>query len=82
MLVGMPWRLSLSSLNPRSPIFCALVKPNPGSLVPLDEGRIYARNLEVPSGGGVGSARGIARVYSAFAMGGHEIGLRPETCRR
>lgn len=47
--------------------------------MPLDDERIYARNLEVPSGGGVGSARGIARAYSAFATGGHEIGLRPET---
>jgi CubicO group peptidase (beta-lactamase class C family) len=79
MLLGMPWRLSLSSMNPRSPICRALVKPNPGPLVPLDGERIYARNLEVPSGGGVASARGIARVYSAFATGGHEIGLRPET---
>jgi CubicO group peptidase (beta-lactamase class C family) len=79
MIVGMPWRLSLSSLNPRSPIFRALVKPNPGPLVPLDDERIYARNLEVPSGGGVGSARGIARTYSAFALGGHELGLQSET---
>jgi CubicO group peptidase (beta-lactamase class C family) len=79
MLLGMPWRLSLSSLNPRSPICRALVKPNPGPLVPLDEERIYARNLEVPSGGGVASARGIARAYSAFATGGGELGLRPDT---
>jgi CubicO group peptidase (beta-lactamase class C family) len=79
MLVGMPWRLSLSSLNPRSPICRALVKPNPGPFVPLDEERIYARNLEVPSGGGVASARGVAAAYGAFATGGREIGLRPET---
>jgi CubicO group peptidase (beta-lactamase class C family) len=79
MLMGMPWRLSLSSLNPRSPIFRALVKPNPGPFVPLDDERVYARNLEVPSGGGVGTARGIARAYSAFATGGHELELRPET---
>jgi CubicO group peptidase (beta-lactamase class C family) len=76
---GLPFRLLVTSMNPRSPIFRALLKPNPGPWVPLDERRIYARNLEVPSGGGVGSARGIARVYSAFATGGHELGLRPET---
>ncbi len=79
VIVGLPLRLALSSMNPRSPIFRALVKPNPGPWVVLDDERIYARNLEVPSGGGVGSARGIARAYSAFAAGGHEIGLRPET---
>ena len=40
--------------------------------------RIYARNLEVPSGGAVGTARAIARAYGVFA-GGKELGLRPET---
>jgi CubicO group peptidase (beta-lactamase class C family) len=72
---------TVSSLNPRSPIFRALVKPNPGPWVVLDDERVYARNLEVPSGGGVGSARGIARAYSAFAMGGRKLGLCPETLR-
>ena len=66
-------------MNPRSPIFRALLKPNPGPWVPLDDERIYARALEVPSGGGVGSARGIARAYSAFATGGQELELRSET---
>jgi CubicO group peptidase (beta-lactamase class C family) len=33
----------------------------------------------VPSGGAVAGARGIARAYSAFATGGHELGLRQET---
>jgi len=33
----------------------------------------------VPSGGAVGTARAIARAYSAFATGGHELGLRRET---
>jgi len=79
VIFGLPFRLLLTSMNPRSPIFRALLKPNPGPWVPLDDERIYARNFEVPSGGGVGSARGIARVYSAFARGGHELGLRPET---
>ena len=44
-----------------------------------DEERVYARNLEVPSGGGVGTARGIAHAYSVFATGGRELGLRQET---
>ena len=35
--------------------------------------------IEVPAGNGVGTARGIARAYSAFAEGGGEIGITPET---
>jgi CubicO group peptidase (beta-lactamase class C family) len=41
--------------------------------------RIYARNFEVPSDGGVGTARAIARAYSVFATGGRELQLRAET---
>ena len=65
-------------MNRRSNIYRAL-EINPGAAVYFDEQRIYARNLEVPSGGAVGSARGIAHAYSVFATGGHELGLRPET---
>jgi CubicO group peptidase (beta-lactamase class C family) len=35
----------------------------------------------VPSGGGVGSARAIARAYRAFAGDGRELALRPATLR-
>jgi CubicO group peptidase (beta-lactamase class C family) len=76
----LPFRLMLSTLNPRSAIYRALVV-NPGSWLPLDEERVYARNLEVPSGGGVGTARAMARAYSVFATGGRELGLREETLR-
>jgi CubicO group peptidase (beta-lactamase class C family) len=65
-------------MNRRSNIYRALVV-NPGSAVYLDAQRIYARNLEVPSGGAVGTARAIARAYSVFATGGRELGLRRET---
>lgn len=37
------------------------------------------RDLEIPSGGGVGTARAIAKAYGAFAGGGRELGLTPET---
>ena len=50
-----------------------------GSEFPHDEKRIYSRNLEIPAGGGVGTARAIARAYSVFATGGKELGLREET---
>jgi len=78
MLIGFPIRLTLDSMNHRSNIYRALMT-NPGSVIALDEERVYARNLEVPSGGGVGTARGIARAYSVFATDGRDLGLRPET---
>ena len=78
MLFGFPIRLTLDAMNPHSAIYRALVT-NPGTALPHDEQHIYARNLEVPSGGGVGTARAIARAYSEFATGGHELGLRSET---
>ena len=50
------------------------------SALPHDTRSIYARNFEVPSGGAVGTARALARAYSAFATG-DELGLTPETLR-
>jgi CubicO group peptidase (beta-lactamase class C family) len=38
--------------------------------------------VEVPAGNGVGTARAIARAYSAFAEGGAELGITPETFAR
>ena len=78
MLTRLPFRLALSAINPRSNIYRALAV-NPGSEVALDEERVYARDLEVPSGGGVGNARAMARAYSVFATGGRELGLRRHT---
>jgi CubicO group peptidase (beta-lactamase class C family) len=75
MLLGFPIRLTLAAFNRRSNITRALM----GSEMPHDERRIYARDFEVPSGGGVGTARAIARAYSGFATGGRELQLRPET---
>ena len=75
MLRGFPLRFAVEALNPRSNIVRALR----GSELPHDEQRVYARNLEVPSGGAVGTARAIAHAYSVFATGGRELGLRQET---
>jgi CubicO group peptidase (beta-lactamase class C family) len=77
-LRNFPLRLGLASLYPRSNIYRALVT-NPGAGISLDEMRVYARNLEVPAGGGVGTARAMARAYSVFATGGRELQLRAET---
>lgn len=78
MLLGFPLRLTLDAMSRRSNIYRAL-QINPGAAVYLDKQRIYARDLEVPSGGAVGTARAIAHAYSVFATGGRELGLRPET---
>jgi len=75
VLHGFPLRLALDTMNPRSKIVRALR----GSELPHDEPHVYARNLEVPSGGAVGTARAIAHAYSVFATGGRELGLRPDT---
>jgi CubicO group peptidase (beta-lactamase class C family) len=80
MLLGFPIRLTLATLYPRSNVYRALIA-NPGAAICNDEERVYSRNLEVPSGGGVGTARAIARAYSVFATGGQELQLRPETLK-
>ena len=78
MLTGFPLRFTLEILNHGSNIYRALMK-NPGAAVCQDEQCVYARDLEVPSGGGVGTARGIAHAYSVFATGGRELRLRQQT---
>ena len=72
---GFPLRFTIEALNPRSKIVRALH----GSQLPHDEGTIYARGLESPSGGAVGTARAIAHAYGVFAAGGHALGLRKAT---
>jgi CubicO group peptidase (beta-lactamase class C family) len=72
---GSPVSFVLAAMNPRSAIRRALV----GTEFCLDEDRIYTRNHEVPSGGGVGTARAIAHAYGVFATGGRELNLREET---
>jgi CubicO group peptidase (beta-lactamase class C family) len=78
MLTEFPLRLTLDAMNHHSNIYRAIAI-NPGTSVYHDEQRVYARNLEVPSGGAVATARGIAHAYSVFATGGQEFGLRRET---
>jgi len=65
-------------MNRHSNIYRALIT-NPGFAITQDEQRVYARNLEVPSGGAVGTARAIAHAYGVFAAGGQKLGLRQET---
>jgi len=78
ILTGFPLRFTVENLNRHSNIYRAL-GTNPGWQVYQDKERVYARNLEVPSGGGVSTARGIAHAYGVFAAGGRELGLHRET---
>ena len=78
MLFTMPIRLTLAAMNPRSRFRRCLL----GSELPEQGDRVYARDLEVPAGGGFGTARALARAYGVFATGGKELGLREETLRQ
>src|SRR5499427_7642382 len=78
MLLDFPIRVTLDGMNRHSNIYRAL-NTNPGFSVAHDEQHVYARDLEVPSGGAVGTARAIAHAYGVFAAGGHELGLRQDT---
>ena len=75
MVRGFGLKFFLTAMNPRSNIVRALR----GSEFPHDARRIYARDFEVPSGGGVSTARAIAGAYSAFASGGPGLRLRAGT---
>lgn len=75
ILRGFPLALALVAFTPRANIVRALR----GSELAEDAAHVYPRNLEIPSGGAVGTARAIARAYDVFATGGADLGIRSET---
>lgn len=77
-LFSLPFPLALAVVNPRSRFSRCLQ----GSELPEQSDRVCARELEVPAGGGVGTARALARAYGVAAAGGRELGLREETLRQ
>jgi CubicO group peptidase (beta-lactamase class C family) len=77
-LTSFPLPITLAAMNRRSVLYRALIA-NPGTGFYIDPHQRIVRNLEVPSGGGVGTARAIAKAYGVFASGGGELALRPET---
>jgi CubicO group peptidase (beta-lactamase class C family) len=77
-LTAMPLPLLLAAMRRRS-VFSRSLVANPGTGFYVDARRMVVRELEVPSGGGVGTARAIANAYGVFAAGGRGLGLRPET---
>lgn len=77
-LFGFPLKFMLATMSPNSNMYRALAV-NPGSAIVHDDETIYSRDLEVPSGGGMGTAEAIAKAYGVFAHGGSEIGLSQRT---
>ena len=82
-----PWRGLLALRYTPPAVTLKMIRP--GSLLrrsfvglsadPNDRNYLEA---EVPAGNGVGTARAIARAYAAFAEGGAELGITPQTLAR
>ncbi len=75
----LPRGMVVAMANPRSTSFRAFANPRLRSFQSLD--RSEYRGLEFPAGGGIGTARSVARAYAAFAAGGAELGVGDETMR-
>jgi len=72
-----PWAMLLRVLWPWS-----LLRKSMLVLRDVDWNDRRCLEVEVPAGNGVGTARAIARLYSAFAEGGAELGVGPVTLAR
>jgi CubicO group peptidase (beta-lactamase class C family) len=68
-----PWGMVRKSLAPRSVVRRSFL------LSDLDWNDRRTLEIELPAGNGVGTARAMARAYSALAEGGSELGIGPET---
>jgi CubicO group peptidase (beta-lactamase class C family) len=77
-LTSMPLRLTIDALRPHSVLHRSLVA-NPGTGFYVDPDHVIVRDVEVPSGGAVSTARALATTYGAFAQAGGPLGLRQET---
>lgn len=77
-LTGMPLRLTIDAARRRSVLHRSLVA-NPGTGFYVDPEHVVVRELEVPSGGAVATARALATIYGALAAPGGPLGLRAET---
>ena len=73
----MPLGLVLGYMNPRS--LTARTLGNPKLRSPGDLDKPEYRRVELGAAGGIGTARAVAKAYGAFAAGGKDLGVRPET---
>jgi CubicO group peptidase (beta-lactamase class C family) len=76
-LLTTPWTMLLRVLWPWS-----LLRKSMSIFSDADSNNRRFLEVEVPAGNGVGTARAIARLYSAFAEGGAELGVGPDTMAR
>jgi CubicO group peptidase (beta-lactamase class C family) len=77
-LRSMPISLTIDAMRPSSVLHRSLIA-NPGTSFYVDKDHVVLREVEVPSGGAVATARAIATAYGAFAAAGGPLDLRPET---
>jgi CubicO group peptidase (beta-lactamase class C family) len=77
-LTSMPLSLTIDAMRPRSVLHRSVVA-NPGTSFYVDPEHVIVREIEVPSGGAVATARAVATAYGAFATAGGPLRLRPET---
>ena len=76
-LRNLPPKMALAFANRRSLTSKVFGNPRVRSAATLDSSRY--RVLEIPAGGGIGQVRSIAKAYSDFATGGHELGIADAT---
>lgn len=77
-IAEMPFPLLKEFLKPWSLTMKTMVDPNRHLAHKNFNGKVL-RSLELPSGNGIGLVRSMAKLYSVFATGGTELGLRHET---
>lgn len=77
-LTSLPLRMTLDAMRPRSVLHRSLVA-NPGTNFYVDPEHVVVREIEVPSGGAVATARAIAVAYGASVAAGGPLRLRQET---
>lgn len=75
-IMGMPFGMLLSALNPRSD-FVRTANPRMRSNLVLNSPAFRA--VEIPSAGGIAQASSIARAYSVYATDGKELALGEQT---
>lgn len=76
-LTELPWGMVLAYMWPGS--ITARSLSNPPAKSPGDYDRPEYRAVEFPAGGGIGKVADVAKLYSALAMGGAELGINSVT---
>lgn len=73
----LPASFAISVLNPLT--LTARTFRNPYVKRPGEISNALWRQPEIPAANGIGTARSLARLYSVFANGGSELGIKPAT---